>query len=236
MNTAILLSGGIGTRIGRNIPKQYIEVKGYPIIYYTLKNIIKSESIDALVVVAHDEWHDFISDIVDRVVMEEKSTTPINKMSFVFAKPGRNRQESILNGLRKCVEEFDSTEYVIVHDAVRPMLTSKMIDGYFDSLGEADGLIPVLPMKDTVYICEDGKTISALIDRSTVYAGQAPEIFKLDKYLKANEELNESELLRINGSTEPAVMAGMNIVTVNGDESNFKITTPEDLNRFEEMI
>ena len=92
--------------------------------------------------------------------------------------------------------------------------------------------MPVLPMKDTVYMSSDGKKIDSLIDRSTVYAGQAPEVFVLDKYIQANKLLLPDRILSINGSSEPAVMAGMNIALVNGDENNYKITTKADLERF----
>jgi len=98
-----------------------------------------------------------------------------------------------------------------------------------------DGAIPVLPMKDTVYLGEDGH-ITQLLDRSHVYAGQAPEAFVLGKYEAANRQLLPEQILKINGSTEPAIMAGMDIALIQGDERNFKITTREDLERFEEII
>lgn len=99
-----------------------------------------------------------------------------------------------------------------------------------------DGVIPVLPMKDTVYESEDGKTISSLLDRSRIYAGQAPELFRLGCYYEANRQLLPERILKINGSTEPAVMAGMKMAMVAGDENNFKITTKADLERFQDIV
>ena len=99
-----------------------------------------------------------------------------------------------------------------------------------------DGAIPVLPMKDTVYLSENGSSISSLIPREKLYAGQAPEAFKLGKYYAANERLLPDEIKKINGSTEPAVMYNMDIAMIKGDENNFKITTPADLERFKEMV
>ena len=91
-------------------------------------------------------------------------------------------------------------------------------------------------MKDTVYFSEDGENVTSLIDRGKVYAGQAPELFKLMPYIKANEVLLPDKILLINGSTEPAVMAGMDIVMIPGDENNYKITTKADMERFEEKV
>ncbi len=91
-------------------------------------------------------------------------------------------------------------------------------------------------MKDTVYTSTNGKTITSLLDRSQIFAGQAPELFRLGIYLEANRRLLPDQILRINGSTEPAVLAGMDIAMIPGDEGNFKITTKTDLERFLEKI
>ena len=91
-------------------------------------------------------------------------------------------------------------------------------------------------MKDTVYFSEDGKCISSLINREKVYAGQAPEVFRLVPYIKANEALLPTEILAVNGSTEPAIMAGMDIVMIPGDENNYKITTMADMKKFKASL
>lgn len=74
------------------------------------------------------------------------------------------------------------------------------------------------------------------MDRSTIYAGQAPEVFVLGRYYEANRRLLPDDILKINGSTEPAILAGMDIAMIPGDEGNFKITTKADLERFCKMI
>ena len=97
-------------------------------------------------------------------------------------------------------------------------------------------MLPVLPMKDTVYESENGKTIDSLLERSHIFAGQAPEVFRLEPYYEANRNLLPNRILEINGSTEPAIMAGMDVVMIEGDEDNFKITTMADLKRFQKRI
>ena len=96
-------------------------------------------------------------------------------------------------------------------------------------------MLPVLPMKDTVYESRDGKTISALLNRSQIYAGQAPEVFRLGAYYQANKRLLPDNILKINGSTEPAILAGLSIAMIPGDEDNFKVTTAADLERFRRL-
>ena len=91
-------------------------------------------------------------------------------------------------------------------------------------------------MKDTIYMSHDGKNIDALLDRNTLFAGQAPESFIFGKYLQAHRDMPEERLEKINGSTEIAQIAGMNIHLIEGDSMNMKITTPEDLSTFATLI
>ena len=227
MNIAILLSGGTGTRIESNVPKQYIKVNGRRIIDFSLEVLSESEEIDYIVVVAAKDWQD--------VIYNEMSEKVLSK-TVGFVLPGANRQMSIFNALCFINEYFSEKktgeDYVFVHDAARPNLTGDMIKRYLDGVSGHDGLIPVLPMKDTVYISEDGKKISGMTKRSTLFAGQAPEVFLFDKYFAANNAIVPDGIMSINGSTEPALMAGMDIVMIPGEERNVKITTQSDLEQF----
>lgn len=224
MNIAIILSGGTGTRLGSDIPKQYIEVKGRPIIAYCLDTFCNNRMIDRIQIVADEIWHDVISDC-------EKSSK-----LFGFSRPGKTRQLSIYNALSDIENRVSSDDIVIIHDAARPFVSDEMIDNCLTAAAAHDGVLPVLPMKDTVYFSDDGKRVSALVERKKVFAGQAPEAFKFGKYLSANRALLPDKILDINGSAEPAIIAGMDIVMVDGDENNFKITTKADLDRFIEIV
>ena len=153
-----------------------------------------------------------------------------------FSAPGENRQLSILHGLLDIQSYAPEDAYIFIHDAARPCLSAKQIADCIRGAAGHDGAMPVLPMKDTVYSSLDGKTVAGLLDRSTIYAGQAPEVFLLGKYLKANQVLLPEKILKINGSAEPAVMAGMDIAMIPGDEGNFKITTKADLERFTQIV
>lgn len=223
MVIALVLSGGSGMRMGIDIPKQYIEVSGKKIIEYCLDAFQKSDSVDLIQIVAEAKW------------AESLELHKYSKFKGV-SQPGRTRQESVLHGLTDIMGYASEKDIVIVHDAVRPLVREPMLKELVNATVRHDGAIPVLPMKDTVYFSEDGKKITSLLERKCVYAGQAPEAFKLGVYMEANRTLSEAELLKINGSTEPAFLAGLDIAMIPGDERNFKITTPEDLKRFEKVI
>lgn len=234
MNIALILSGGTGTRMGTDIPKQYIEVCGKPIILYCIECISKHPKIDAIQIVAEEEWGKRILESIEQLA-DMKETEMLKKFRG-FSKPGVNRQLSILSGLEDIKEYAADSDYVLIHDAARPLLSAKQITDCLKAAYGHDGVLPVLPMKDTVYSSIDGRTITSLLNRKEIYAGQAPEVFQLGKYYEANKKLFPDKILQINGSTEPAVLAGMDIAMIPGDEANFKITTKSDLERFERII
>ena len=224
MNIALVLAGGTGTRLGADIPKQYIEVRGKMIIDYCLETMEHSNDIAEVWIVADEMWREHIK--------------KVDKFKG-YACPGRNRQLSIYNGLKAIEESLTGEEKevnVLIHDAARPFLTEKLISECVKAIEGHDGVLPVLPMKDTVYYSEDGKVISSLINRDKLYAGQAPELFRLQPYIQANQALLPDKIILVNGSTEPAIMAGMDIVMIPGDENNYKITTKTDMKRFTEMM
>lgn len=234
MNVALILSGGTGRRMGLDVPKQYIEVCGRPIISYCMETLSGHSGIDAIQIAAEEEWQELISESMKKLA--ETRQSGISEKFKGFSKPGANRQLSILSGLEDIRGYASDSDYVLIHDAARPMLSVRQISDCLDAVIGHDGVIPVLPMKDTVYSSRDGRTITSLLSRSQIFAGQAPELFILGKYYEANTALMSDSILRINGSTEPAVMAGMDIAMISGDEGNFKITTRADLERFREIV
>lgn len=228
MNIAIILSGGIGSRMGLNIPKQYVIVNNQPIISYCLNTFLNNSNIDAVVIVVSAQWKEFI----EKLIAQKNTIKPV-----LFAEPGDTRQLSIYNGL-KVIEHsgYSSNDIVIIHDAARPLVNDDLINRCLEGCQSADAVLPVLPVKDTIYYSEDGNQIDTLLNRSHLWAGQAPEAFIFGKYLYAHKSMPREDLLRINGSTEIAFKVGLRCKLIDGDVMNFKITTFEELSNFETLL
>lgn len=227
MNTAIILAGGSGSRMGTDIPKQFISVREKPVITYCLEIFQKHDEIDAIVVAVSDEWKEFTEKCADEYGIEKIAA---------YAPAGRTRQHSIYNALKSIDEHLPETDIVIVHDAARPLVSDEIISACIAGAEKYDGAMPVITVKDTVYLSSDGDKIDRLLNRSELFAGQAPESFRFKRYLQIHDEAGDEEIGSTVGSTQIAFRHGMDIHMVKGSERNLKITTIEDLETFETLI
>lgn len=227
MNTAMILSGGVGTRMGTACPKQYLTVAGQPIIAYAMAIFESHPMIDHIVIVASEEWHALIEEWIAK--------KNITKFAG-FAPAGRTRQHSIFNGLLASKGCTPDDGVVIIHDAARPLTAHSIITDCLIGAKEDGGAMPVITVKDTTYFSRDGKQIDQLLDRSCLYAGQAPEAFRFGEYLAIHRTVSDEEIAQTVGTSQIAHKHGMKVRLVKGSERNIKITTIEDLNTFEVIL
>lgn len=227
MNHIIIVSGGIGSRMQLGtIPKQYIEVRGKPIISYCLETFERHPMAGTITIVADPKWYDYL----DRLVAEKH----ITKFRG-YAPAGETRQLSIFNGLTALKGEAADDDIVSIHDAVRPCVSDRIITDTLSGFPEWDGVMPYLPVTDTCYLSFDGQSISEQVPRDALVAGQTPESFLFGKYLAAHIVFGTEGVRDLRGSTQIAVRSGMRIRLVPGSRSNIKITTKEDLELFESI-
>lgn len=226
--TAIILSGGTGTRLGGSIPKQYIEVNGKPVIQYSIETFSKMQEIDGIVICLADEWKPYMQ----KVVAKANITNPV-----IFSRPGEVRQLTVYNALQTLQQKgLEKDAIVVIHDAARPLVSKELIRRCIKGCLDADGTLPCVPVKDTLYQSKDGQSITSLLKRGEIVAGQAPEAFRFGKYIDAHNRMSYEDILQISGSTEIAYKMGLDVRLVKGEEINFKITTQEDLESFRQII
>lgn len=224
MNHAIILAGGIGSRMKLNHPKQYLEVKGKPVFMYSFEKFANHPDISSIVMVISEEWKDYVQDCIDKSGC---------KKPVYYADAGQSRQHSVLNGLKALSGIADNNDLVFVHDSVRPLFPLSNIDDAVKECEKYDATLPVIPVKDATYQSRDGKTLSSMLPREELFSGQSPECFNYGSYLRLHDYLTDDEIGRIRGGSELAFKSGMKVCLIPGTEQNFKITTIEDLRAFE---
>lgn len=228
MNFAVILAGGIGSRMGQPIPKQYISVEGKPILIHTLEKFEHCAAIDRFAIVADKAWRDQITDWL--------SQYGITKF-LGFADPGATRQDSVLSGLTCCKQASQGEkDVVIVHDSARATLSSDLISRMITGLEGYDGCISVLPIKDAIFMSETGDAIDALADKTKYFMAQTPECFYLLPFWQLNDRLTPEERAAAVCNYELAFNVGWRIHVLPGEENNFKLTTPADIDRMVSLL
>lgn len=227
MNHVVIVAGGVGSRMRLDIPKQYYEVGGKPIIMYSITRFALNPLISSIVVVLADEWRPYLSDIV----MKESYSSKV-----IMAEAGKSRQHSVYNGLLALKKIASYGDKVLVHDAVRPLFPDSNIEDGIKACDEYDAALPVISVKDATYQSHDGITLSKILPREELYSGQSPECFVFGKFLDAHSRFTDEEIASIRGGSELAIRAGLSVKLITGTERNFKITTIDDLRAFELIV
>ena len=206
-------------------------------VTYAHMPLLQSKHIERVCIVAEHEYRDLIYADAEQAGLDVKKIT-------CYAIPANiGRQGSVLNAMQEIlrdicgvvdVEQISDDDAVLIHDAARPFLSTKMVDDCYEAFDGHDGIMTVLTLYDNIYRTkEKGWTIEITpMDREGVVIEQTPVIFRLKKYYKANMALMPDMLCRIKGLSEPALKAGLEVVTVEGDDRNFKVTTEADLERY----
>lgn len=203
---AIIVAGGSGSRMKRDIPKQFIEVGGLPILMHTLKRFKEADSEIELILVLPESQFEFWNELC--------SIYPTVPHQLI--KGGKTRFQSGLNGL----QVIDNEGLVAIHDGVRPFVSVEIINESFKVAAEKGTAVVSVPSKDSVRV--NGKSI----DRSTVRIIQTPQTFQISLIKKAFET---QELSIFTDDASVAEHAGFKIYLIDGNYENIKITTPEDL-------
>lgn len=224
---AIIIAGGSGKRMGQDIPKQFINVGEKPIIVYTLEAFQKHPSIDNIIVVCIDGWHDILSAYAKQF--------NITKLCSIVS-GGNCGQESIKNGLDEAARLFDKDDMVLIHDAIRPMVSNDIIS---DNIAKCKlyGNATVVAPCTTVVLEKTDETFSEkVINRDNLLLTQTPQAFILSDILSAHKEAKEKGITDSVASCSLYIELGRKVFYSVGDETNIKLTRPGDIQIFKALL
>ena len=227
MAIALITAGGIGARIGKKVPKQYLTVEDVPIILYTMKNIQDSKCYDELYVICADGWKDFVLSYALQYnidIMRETITG------------GKTRFESYSNGLRELSFTHGTDEIVSIFDGNRPMTPLFIFEEAFNVIKNADCVLPLEACYDSMYFADNGseRQVVRTIGRENIFKGQSPETTRLGV---ANEVCQNAQKDGKGDKTLTALMLeyGKKVIYTQGSPLNFKITTDHDFRLFKAL-
>lgn len=225
-NVVVIFAGGSGTRMEtNNIPKQFLNVFGKPLIIYTLEHFENHQEIDDIFIVCKEDWIDYLKDIIKKYNITKARD---------IVKGEASGQESIYNGLKLAKEHIKDNAIVLIHDGVRPILDEKTISKNIESVKEYGSAITCIPCFETVIVSRNKSNIDEALERSILYKAQAPQSFYLDDILSVHEKTNSYD--GIVDSCTLMKRNGYDVHLINGLIGNMKITTKEDLYIFRSLI
>lgn len=222
MNIAIIFAGGSGMRMGADVPKQFLEINGLPVLAHTLRLFQSHPEIDAMYLVCNPDFRERSEQIV-----RQYGIAKIRKI----VDGGASAQDSIYNGITAVAKDYPSDSIVLLHDGVRPCVDADVISANIKSVKEHGNAVTYTPCVETLVISKDGQSISEIPYRRESYAAQAPQSFRLGDIIAAHEKIRASD----GGYTDMVDQAticwklGIPIHLVPGNRGNIKITTPEDV-------
>ena len=215
---AVIAAGGIGSRMGADKPKQYIEIGGKAIIAHTADKFIKNSRIDRVIILVPADWTEYTQSIFSD-----------NKVSVICG--GETRNETLM----KAIDYIEATDglsdetYLVTHDAVRPFVTDEIINNNIDAVLKYGATGTVIPATDTVFTSKDGKIIDSIPERSQLFQAQTPQCFSALKLRELYNSLTDDEKDILTDGCKIYLLKGCDVHLVTGHVSNIKITYPHDL-------
>ena len=209
---AVIVAAGRGHRLGEDLPKQYLPFRGKALLWHTAKAFLEHAAVDMVQIVIHPD---------DETLYEQA----IARLDLPPPCPGgATRQESVKHGLQR-LAETGAPDKVLIHDGARPFVTAAQIGAVLDALEGADGVIPALPVTDTIKQVDQNQ-ITATIDREPLRQAQTPQAFQFEQILDAHLSCTDTN---ITDDADIAERAGLRVVAIDGDPANIKVTSPADL-------
>lgn len=223
MNGVVIVAAGTGSRMKKDINKQFIKLKNKEIVAHTIEKFYNSENIDDIVVVIREDEEEYFN----KNIKEKYGFTNIK-----VAHGGNERQDSVFNGIKMLKKEC---EVVLIHDGARPFVTDDIIKRSINKGNEHNAIVVGVKVKDTIKVVSDNGNIVDTPNRSYLWAVQTPQVFKYDIITKAYEDAYNNNYY----GTDDAMLVeriGYNVKMIEGSYNNIKITTQEDLEFGEQIL
>ena len=228
MNIALIIAGGVGQRMGQDVPKQFINVDNIPVIVYTMAAFQKHPEIDAIEIVCVDGWHE--------VLYAYAKQFGISKLENVVS-GGKNGQDSIRNGLYDIAKRHnDDNDLVLIHDAIRPLLSEEIISDNIRVCKEHGNAITVIPCNAAMLKTYDGIHSETQVPRDNLKETQTPQTFFLKDIIAAHKEALEKGIVASVASCTMYIELGRKLYMCKGSEKNIKLTTVEDVEIFKALL
>lgn len=224
---ALIIAGGTGARMHQDIPKQFLTVNEKPVIVYTLEAFQNHPEIDSIAVVCVDGW--------EQMVTAYAKQFNITKLEFIVP-GGENGQGSIRNGVYEIEKHFDKDDIVLIHDAIRPMVSAEIISDCIMKTKQYGNAITAIPCAEAMLTTTDGIESSESYSRDNLKRTQTPQGFKIGEICDAHREALSKGITASVASCTLMIELGKKVYFSQGSEKNIKLTTVDDIDIFKALL
>ncbi len=226
-NIGLLIAGGSGSRMHQDIPKQFLTVNEKPVIVYTMETFEHHPEIDAIAVVCIAGW--------DQVLWAYAKQFNISKLQLVVP-GGKNGQDSIRNGVFALEQQFAENDLVLIHDAIRPMVSAEIISDNIRVAREFGNAITVIPCAEAMLLTEDGAVSTGSYPRDRLKRTQTPQAFRIGDICSLHRRALDAGITNSVASCTLMIEMGEQVYFSAGSEKNIKLTTVEDIDIFKALL
>lgn len=227
MNIGLLIAGGSGARMHQSIPKQFLTVYERPVIVYTLEVFQKHPEIDVIAVVCIEGW--------ESVLWAYANQFSIDKLKYVIP-GGKNGQDSIRNGVFELEKHFSLDDIVLIHDAIRPMVSAEIISDCIRVTKEKGCAVTVIPCTEAMMRTENGNVSIGSYPRDCLKRTQTPQAFSIGKICELHRKALEAGITNSVASCTLMIELGEQVYFSSGSEKNIKLTTVDDIDIFKALL
>lgn len=231
MNIAIIIAGGFGSRMGQDLPKQFINVYDKPVLLYTLESFQKHPQIDVIELVCIDGWHD--------IVWAYAKQFNITKLKWIVS-GGESGQESIRNGVFGLEGKVNPADTIIIHDGIRPLVEPSVLSDVISKCSQYGNAVTSMPYNEQIFVVDkdDETTTTEYVPRETLRRVSTPQAYRFDLLDSKYHEAFEKKI-GIYGSHYTNTMMvelGVRLHFAAGSDKNIKLTTKDDLEMFKAYL
>jgi 2-C-methyl-D-erythritol 4-phosphate cytidylyltransferase len=224
---ALIIAGGTGARMHQDIPKQFLTVNEKPVIVYTMEAFQNHPEIDSIAVVCVQGW--------EQMVTAYARQFNIDKLQHIVS-GGENGQASIRNGVYELEKFFDKDDIVLIHDAIRPMVSAEIISDCIMKTKQFGNAITAIPCAEAMLTTDDGVESRETYPRDNLKRTQTPQGFKIGDICDAHRQALEKGITASVASCTLMIELGRKVYFSQGSEKNIKLTTVDDIDIFKALL
>lgn len=218
---AAILAGGVGTRLGEGVPKQFFKINDKPLLFYCIDQFLKVDDLDKIIVSSPKQYLNETQSLIDNFFDDDR---------LVVIEGGKTRNDTILNSIDYAINNgADDESIMVTHDGARIFVSPELIKQSIIYSKEYGAASPVIPATDVIFQSKESGKLTKIPERKYLFHSQTPQSFNIQEFVEIYDDLTDDEIKLLDEAMMLFYLRDRDVYLFEGDSSNFKITRPFDI-------